>query len=119
MKPLLKLEKISKVYTTNNTVAIGLRNIDLEFNIGEFVTITGSSGSGKTTLMNIIGCLDRMSDGTYLFDNEDISKMNDNALSDLRLHKIGFVFQNFNLLSAETAQENVALPLIYAGVSKE
>ena len=79
----------------------------------------GPSGSGKTTLMNIIGCLDRASLGTYLFEDEDISEMNDDALSDLRLNKIGFVFQNFNLLSSETAQENVALPLIYAGIDKE
>ena len=69
--------------------------------------------------MNIIGCLDRASTGTYLFEDEDISEMNDDALSDLRLNKIGFVFQNFNLLSSETAQENVALPLIYAGIDKE
>ena len=69
--------------------------------------------------MNIIGCLDRASLGTYLFEDEDISEMNDDALSDLRLNKIGFVFQNFNLLSSETAQENVALPLIYAGIDKE
>ena len=79
----------------------------------------GPSGSGKTTLMNIIGCLDRASEGTYLFEEEDISEMNDDALSDLRLNKIGFVFQNFNLLNSQTAQENVALPLIYAGVDKE
>ena len=79
----------------------------------------GPSGSGKTTLMNIIGCLDRASLGTYLFEDEDISEMNDDALSDLRLNKMGFVFQNFNLLSSETAQENVALPLIYAGIDKE
>ena len=116
---LLDLKNIYKNYGKEPMIVPVLKDVSLQVNEGDYIAIMGPSGSGKTTLMNIIGCLDRMSDGTYLFDNEDISKMNDNALSDLRLHKIGFVFQNFNLLSAETAQENVALPLIYAGVSKE
>ena len=116
---LLDLKNIYKNYGKEPMIVPVLKDVSLQVNEGDYIAIMGPSGSGKTTLMNIIGCLDRMSDGTYLFDNEDISKMNDNALSDLRLHKIGFIFQNFNLLSAETAQENVALPLIYAGVSKE
>ena len=79
-----------------------LKDVSLEVEQGDYIAIMGPSGSGKTTLMNIIGCLDRASLGTYLFEDEDISEMNDDALSDLRLNKIGFVFQNFNLLSLET-----------------
>lgn len=119
MPMLLNLKNIYKNYGKEPLIVPVLKDVSLEVVQGDYVAIMGPSGSGKTTLMNIIGCLDRASLGTYLFEDEDISEMNDDALSDLRLNKIGFVFQNFNLLSSETAQENVALPLIYAGVDKE
>lgn len=119
MPMLLNIQNIYKNYGKEPMIVPTLKDVSLEVVQGDYIAIMGPSGSGKTTLMNIIGCLDRASLGTYLFEDEDISEMNDDALSDLRLNKIGFVFQNFNLLSSETAQENVALPLIYAGIDKE
>lgn len=119
MPMLLNIQNIYKNYGKKPMIVPVLKDVSLEVVQGDYIAIMGPSGSGKTTLMNIIGCLDRASLGTYLFEDEDISEMNDDALSDLRLNKIGFVFQNFNLLSSETAQENVALPLIYAGIDKE
>ena len=119
MPMLLNIQNIYKNYGKEPMIVPVLKDVSLEVVQGDYIAIMGPSGSGKTTLMNIIGCLDRASLGTYLFEDEDISEMNDDALSDLRLNKIGFVFQNFNLLSTETAQENVALPLIYAGIGKE
>lgn len=119
MPMLLNIQNIYKNYGKEPMIVPVLKDVSLEVVQGDYIAIMGPSGSGKTTLMNIIGCLDRASLGTYLFEDEDISEMNDDALSDLRLNKIGFVFQNFNLLSSETAQENVALPLIYAGIGKE
>lgn len=119
MPMLLNIQNIYKNYGKEPMSVPVLKDVSLEVVQGDYIAIMGPSGSGKTTLMNIIGCLDRASLGTYLFEDEDISEMNDDALSDLRLNKIGFVFQNFNLLSSETAQENVALPLIYAGIDKE
>ena len=116
---LLNLQNIDKNYGKEPLIVPVLKDVSLEVAQGDYIAIMGPSGSGKTTLMNIIGCLDRASEGTYLFEEEDISEMNDDALSDLRLNKIGFVFQNFNLLNSQTAQENVALPLIYAGINKE
>lgn len=116
---LLNLQNIDKNYGKEPLIVPVLKDVSLEVAQGDYIAIMGPSGSGKTTLMNIIGCLDRANEGTYLFEEEDISEMNDDALSDLRLNKIGFVFQNFNLLNSQTAQENVALPLIYAGVDKE
>ena len=119
MPMLLNIQNIYKNYGKEPMIVPVLKDVSLEVVQGDYIAIMGPSGSVKTTLMNIIGCLDRASLGTYLFEDEDISEMNDDALSDLRLNKIGFVFQNFNLLSSETAQENVALPLIYAGIDKE
>ena len=116
---LLNLQNIDKNYGKEPLIVPVLKDVSLEVAQGDYIAIMGPSGSGKTTLMNIIGCLDRASEGTYLFEEEDISEMNDDALSDLRLNKLGFVFQNFNLLNSQTAQENVALPLIYAGIHKE
>lgn len=116
---LLELKNIYKNYGNGDLLVPVLKDVTFKVNEGDYIAIMGPSGSGKTTLMNIIGCLDRMSEGSYLFDGEDVNTMDENQLSNLRLNKIGFVFQNFNLLSTETALENVALPLIYAGVNKE
>ena len=116
---LLELKNVYKNYSEDQMIVPVLKNVSFQVNEGDYAAIMGPSGSGKTTLMNIIGCLDKMSEGSYFFDQEDVSKMDENTLSDLRLNKIGFVFQNFNLSNSETAQENVALPLIYAGFKKE
>ena len=96
-----------------------LKHIDFQMEQGEYVAIMGPSGSGKTTLMNIVGCLDQATSGQLFLDGQDISKCTENEMSDLRLKKIGFVFQNFQLLSRQTALENVELPLTYAGVAKK
>ena len=116
---LLQLEHIFKTYGEGTLSVPVLKDITFHVDEGDFVAIMGPSGSGKTTLMNIIGCLDRASEGSYLFEGDDISAMNENQLSDLRLNRIGFVFQTFNLLETDTELENVALPLVYAGVKKE
>lgn len=115
---LLNLQNIYKNYGEGSMIVPVLKDVTFQVEQGEYIAIMGPSGSGKTTLMNIIGCLDRMSEGSYYFEDEDVSRMDENALSDLRLQKIGFVFQNFNLLATESALENVALPLIYAGIKK-
>ena len=115
---ILELKDICKSYGSDDMKVPVLKNVSLSVEKGDYIAIMGPSGSGKSTTMNIIGCLDRFDSGTYLLDGEDVSKMNDDALSDVRLNKIGFVFQTFNLLPSETALENVALPLIYAGVPK-
>lgn len=96
-----------------------LKNVCFEMEEGEYVAIMGPSGSGKTTLMNIIGCLDQATSGTFLLDGEDIGGLNDNQMSEIRLRKIGFVFQSFQLLPRQSALENVMLPLSYAGVPKK
>ncbi|MCI5648254.1 MAG: ABC transporter ATP-binding protein [Fusicatenibacter sp.] len=96
-----------------------LKNINFTMEEGEYVAIMGPSGSGKTTLMNIVGCLDQATSGQLILDGVDISKCTDNQMSDIRLRKIGFVFQNFQLLPRQSALENVCLPLSYAGVSKK
>jgi putative ABC transport system ATP-binding protein len=115
---LLELSQICRNYGSGQVVVPALKNVCLQAEEGEYIAIMGPSGSGKTTLMNILGCLDRADEGTYILDGIDISSMDDNQLSDVRLNKIGFVFQTFQLLAGETALDNVALPLIYAGVKK-
>ena len=114
---LLNLQGIYKSYGGTIEVPV-LKNVSIQVAEGEYVAIMGPSGSGKTTLMNIIGCLDRCTEGTYELDGADISRISENELSEVRLKKIGFVFQTFELLPGETAIENDALPLVYAGVPK-
>ena len=112
---MIKLTNILKHYKLGEHDIKALRNISLEINDKELVAIMGPSGSGKSTLMNILGCLDRPTDGSYLLDNIEVKDMNDNQLAKIRNQKIGFVFQSFNLLSRTSALKNVELPLIYAG----
>jgi putative ABC transport system ATP-binding protein len=116
---ILQLSNIYKDYNQEKLVVPVLKDVSLSVEEGEYVAIMGPSGSGKTTLMNIIGCLDKATSGTYLLDGEDVSKLKDKELSDLRLKSIGFVFQSFHLMPRETAGENVELPLTYAGVRKK
>jgi len=116
---ILELNHIYKDYLQGSMVVPVLKDINLHVNEGEYVAIMGPSGSGKTTLMNIIGCLDKPTSGEFLLDSEDILKQKDNELAEVRLKKLGFVFQTFHLLPRQTALDNVALPLIYAGVSKK
>ncbi len=113
------MEGVRKHYRTGDSVVKALDGIDLRIREGEFVAIMGPSGSGKSTMMNILGCLDTPTAGTYLLDGRDVRGMDDDSLSDVRNRSIGFVFQAFNLLPRLTALENVALPLQYAGVGKE
>lgn len=115
---ILNLQNIFKDYNQEKLVVPVLKDICLSVEEGEYVAIMGPSGSGKTTLMNIIGCLDKPTKGIYEFAGEDVLKLKDKELSDLRLKSIGFVFQSFHLMPRETAAENVALPLSYAGVRK-
>jgi len=115
--PLLHLENITKVYTMGDVEVHALRGVSLAIEEGEFVAIMGASGSGKSTFMNIIGCLDRPTAGRYRLAGEEVSQLDRNALAERRNQVLGFVFQNFNLLSRTSALENVELPLIYAGMS--
>ena len=114
----VKLANISKVYKMGDNDVVALNGVDLDIAEGEFVAIMGPSGSGKSTLMNILGCLDTPTTGSYLLDNEEVANLSEDVLAKIRNKKIGFVFQNFNLLSRISALENVALPVVYAGVSK-
>ena len=113
---ILELKNIYKTYTQGKLEVPVLKKISMSVDSGEYVAIMGPSGSGKTTLMNIIGCLDKASEGEYYLQEENISNRNDNQLSEIRLKSIGFVFQSFHLMPRQTALENVALPLLYAGV---
>lgn len=116
---MIDLKNVSKAYKIGKEEMYVLNNVNVQINEGEFVAIMGPSGSGKSTLMNIIGCLDQATSGTYLFDGEDISHVEDTKLSHLRNSSIGFVFQQFQLLPRLTALRNVELPLIYAGIGKK
>lgn len=116
---ILNLQNIYKDYQQEKLVVPVLKDVSLTVEEGEYVAIMGPSGSGKTTLMNIIGCLDRPTSGTYELAGENVLKLKDRELSDLRLKSIGFVFQSFQLMPRESAGENVALPLSYAGVRKK
>jgi putative ABC transport system ATP-binding protein len=111
---VVQLTDINKTYDSGEIPVHAVRGVSLTIERGEFIAVMGSSGSGKSTLMNILGCLDRPTKGGYLLDGVDVSKLDRNALADIRNQKIGFVFQGFNLLSRTTALENVELPMLYS-----
>lgn len=118
MDKVIQFENIVKNYQIGTVVVRALRSVTLEINRNEYVAIMGPSGSGKSTLMNIVGCLDTPSKGTYILNGTDVSQMDDDMLAEIRNKEIGFIFQTFNLLPRYTALENVMLPLIYAGIPK-
>ncbi len=115
--PMIRISNLMKSYKLGGETVHALNNVSLNIDKGEFLAIIGPSGSGKSTLMNMVGCLDRPDSGEYYLDGKEIGRMNDNDLAMIRNQKIGFIFQNFNLLTKLTALENVELPLIYSGVS--
>jgi len=119
MQSIIYLERITKNYYLGKQVVEVLKGISLEIFKGEYVALMGPSGSGKSTLMNILGCLDTPTSGKYVLNGQDVSKMVDNNLAEVRNQEIGFVFQQFNLLPRLSAAENVALPLVYAGMPKK
>jgi len=112
-QPVIQIANVKKVYRTGGTELFALRGIDLTIDPGEFVAIMGHSGSGKSTLMNVLGCLDTPTEGTYLLDGLRVDGLSKNELADIRNQKLGFVFQGFNLLARTTALDNVELPLLY------
>lgn len=118
MSTIIETSEISKVYHMGSESVHALRSVTIQIQRGEYVAFMGPSGSGKSTLMNIIGCLDSPSGGSYVLNGKDVSNMEDNELAEVRNKEIGFVFQTFNLLPRASALENVALPLIYAGYGK-
>lgn len=117
-KPLINIKDIGRKYVIGTEVIHALKSVSLDIHKGEFVALMGPSGSGKSTLMNILGCLDTPSKGDYILNGTNVSQMTDDALAEVRNKEIGFVFQTFNLLPRSTSLDNVALPLIYAGVNK-
>lgn len=116
---ILELREIYKDYQQGKLVVPVLKHVNFSMEEGEYTAIMGPSGSGKTTMMNIIGCLDKATSGDFYLDGQDINKCTENEMSDIRLHKIGFVFQSFHLLPKQTALENVEMPLTYAKVPKK
>lgn len=119
MSALVEIKDVCKVYNPGENEVRALDHINVTIDEGEFVAIIGQSGSGKSTLMNMLGCLDTPTQGTYFLHGKNVSKLKDDELSDIRNREIGFIFQGFNLIPALTALENVELPLIYRGVSKK
>jgi putative ABC transport system ATP-binding protein len=116
LEPVIKLDHIHKIYKMGDIEVHALRGISLDIRQGEFIAVMGASGSGKSTMMNIIGCLDQPTRGSYLLDGQDVSELSKDERADIRNRKIGFVFQGFNLLARTSALENVELPMLYAGV---
>ena len=117
-QPLIQARALRKTYHVGDQVVHALDGLDLDIGTNEYVALMGPSGSGKSTLMNMLGCLDSPTSGTYALNGQDVSRLEDDALADIRNREIGFVFQTFNLLPRYTALENVALPMVYAGYSK-
>ncbi|MEL6471977.1 MAG: ABC transporter ATP-binding protein, partial [Cyanobacteria bacterium J06623_4] len=117
MSPLIEFRQISKLYGTGNTEVRALWKVDMTIGQGEYCSIMGPSGSGKSTAMNMIGCLDQPTSGEYFFDGQNVAHLSEQALAHIRNRKIGFVFQQFHLLSHLSALENVEQPMMYAGVS--
>lgn len=115
MANLIEFKDITKIYKMGEHEVRALNGVSFNIDVGEFVAIMGSSGSGKSTAMNILGCLDRPTSGSYILEGKDVSRLKDNELAQIRNRKIGFVFQNFNLLPRTSALENVELPMIYSG----
>lgn len=115
---VIEIKNISKLYRMGEETVFALRDISLAIKKNEYVAIMGPSGSGKSTLMNILGCLDTPTSGTYFLDSEDVSQLESNDLAEIRNKKIGFVFQSFNLLARESIVKNVELPLIYSGLNR-
>lgn len=113
---MIELKSIKKIYQMDHVKVEALRGVDLEIKEGEYVAIMGPSGSGKSTLMHIIGCLDRPTEGVYIFRNTPVHQLTEDQLAEIRRDRVGFVFQNFNLLPRITAKENVELPMIYKGI---
>lgn len=116
--PLINIKALKRDFQLGSETIYVLKGIDLQINKGEYVALMGPSGSGKSTLMNLLGCLDTPTSGTYILNGKDVSQMHDDDLAEIRNKEIGFVFQTFNLLPRTTALDNVALPMIYAGFSK-
>lgn len=119
MTPLLEFRDIYKIYQMGDTEVHAIDGISMQVYPGEFLAIVGPSGSGKSTCMNIIGCLDVPTSGAYLLDGKDVSHMNDNELAEIRNKKLGFIFQQYNLIPKLTVRQNVELPLLYAGLSEK
>jgi putative ABC transport system ATP-binding protein len=118
MTPLIQLDRVSKTYGFGDLEVHALQHVSLTINRGEYCAIMGASGSGKSTAMNLIGCLDRPSEGEYILDGEPVATLDDDELAEIRNRKIGFVFQQFHLLPQLSALENVMLPMAYAGISR-
>lgn len=116
---LIDIRQVQKIYRKNSVEVRALKGVDLRVETGEFVAIMGPSGSGKSTLMHILGCMDQPTSGSYVLDSQEVSRLNDDQLSSTRNRKIGFVFQDFNLLPRFTALQNVALPMTYAGLGSQ